>query len=185
MTIVIRPTKLEGVILIETRAFFDERGFFTESYNRRRYAENGMTDEFVQDNHSCSVRDVIRAFHYQDDSAPMAKLVRCVSGAILDVAVDLRVRSPTFAQWIAVELSYENRRQLMVPHGFGHGFLALSERADVVYKTTGYYTPTAEGAVAWDDADIGVNWPCAKPILSPRDRAAPTLREYRTRPAFT
>ena len=178
------PTRLLDVLVIETDSHQDERGFFLESYHKARYAEHGIKDEFVQDNHSGSRRGVLRGFHYQDDSAPMSKLVRCLSGEILDVAVDLRVGSPTFGRWAGVELSAANRRQVLVPHGFGHAFLTLTEDAEVLYKCTGFYSPAAEGTVAWNDPDIGVEWPIARPLLSPRDERGMSLRQYLQRPAF-
>jgi dTDP-4-dehydrorhamnose 3,5-epimerase len=178
------PTRLPDVLVIETDSFQDERGFFMESYHKARYAEHGIKEEFVQDNHSGSKRGVLRGFHYQDDSAPMGKLVRCLSGAILDVAADLRVGSPTFGRWAGVELSAGNRRQVLVPHGFGHAFLALTEDVEVLYKCSGFYSPAAEGTVAWDDPDLAVQWPLASPVLSPRDASAMSLREYLRRPAF-
>jgi dTDP-4-dehydrorhamnose 3,5-epimerase len=178
------PTRLPDVLVVETRCFQDERGFFIESYHRRRYAECGISDEFVQDNHSRSMRGVLRGIHFQDQHAPMGKLVRCLQGAILDVAVDLRVGSPTLGRWVAVELTADNKRQLMVPAGFGHAFLALTDDAEVFYKCTGYYTPSAEGGVAWNDPDIGVDWPTAAPILSRRDREQVSFQEYLRRPAF-
>jgi dTDP-4-dehydrorhamnose 3,5-epimerase len=122
--------------------------------------------------------------HYQDETAPMAKLVRCTSGAILDAVVDLRTGSPTFAKWITVELSSENMRQLMVPSGFAHGFLTLSERAEVQYKCTGYYTPSSEGTLSWSDPDVGIDWPTTKPVLSSRDQSGLGLRQYMVNPAF-
>lgn len=184
MGISVVPTHLPGVVVIETDVFNDERGFFIEAYHRQNYAGYGIEDEFVVDNHSRSRRGVLRGIHYQDESAPMGKLVRCVQGAILDVAVDLRVGSPTLGRWVAVELTPENRRQLMVPVGFGHAFLALSDGAEVLYKCTGYYTPSAEGGVAWNDPDIGIDWPIADPILSQRDQHQVSFREYLERPAF-
>lgn len=138
----------------------------------------------MQDNHSRSARGVLRGIHYQDMSAPMAKLVRCTAGTIFDVAVDLRVGSPSFGKWFGAELSLENMQQLLVPVGFGHAFLTLSETADVQYKCTGYYSPAAEGTVAWNDPDIGITWPLSNPTVSPRDRATRTLREYLRNPAF-
>jgi len=170
--------------LIEVDCHQDERGFLVESYHERRFAEHGIVEEFVQDNHSRSRVGVLRGFHYQDMTAPTAKLVRCSAGTILDVAVDLRANSPTFGRWYSLELSSENMRQLLIPIGFGHAFLALSEFADVQYKCTGYYSPSAEGAIAWNDPDIGVDWPVANPIVSRRDQAAPSLREYLRQPAF-
>jgi dTDP-4-dehydrorhamnose 3,5-epimerase len=184
MNIEVRPTVLPDVLVVDTECFEDERGFFMESYHRQRYVDRGIADQFVQDNHSRSRRDVLRGFHYQDESAPMAKLVRCIAGAIIDVAVDLRAGSPTLGRWVAVELTAGNRRQLLIPQGFGHAFLALSDVAEVIYKCTGYYSPAAEGGVVWNDPEIGVEWPIADPILSPRDRGQVSFREYLRRPAF-
>jgi len=177
-------TKLDGVVIVETDYFRDERGFFIENYHKQRYAEHGITDAFVQDNHSRSSRAVLRGIHYQDLSAPMAKLVRCTEGVIFDVAVDLRASSPTFGQWYALELSAENMHQIRIPSGFGHAFQALSENVQVHYKTTGYYTPASEGTIAWDDPDLAIDWPLGPPLLSDRDRHGITLRAYRTQPAF-
>jgi len=177
-------TKIPHVIVIDTDFFEDERGFFIESYHRDRYAQHGIYDEFVQDNHSGSGRGVLRGFHYQDDSAPMGKLVRCLFGEILAVAVDLRVGSPTFGEWVGVELTARNKRQLMVPQGFGHAFLTLSDGAEVLYKCTGYYTPAAEGTLAWNDPEINVDWPIAEPVLSSRDQNGMSLRQYLENPAF-
>ncbi|MCZ2110920.1 MAG: dTDP-4-dehydrorhamnose 3,5-epimerase [Dehalococcoidia bacterium] len=184
MDIHVTKTKLEGVVVIDTDFFRDERGMFMEVYHRERYTEHGIPDEMVQDNHSRSEKKVLRGFHYQDMTAPMGKLVRCTAGAILDVAVDLRVNSPTFGQWVAVELTAENMRQIWVPAGFGHAFATLSDSADVQYKCSGYYTPASEGTVAWDDPEIGVEWPFSDPILSARDKAGMSLNTYRERPAF-
>ncbi|HMO58952.1 MAG TPA: dTDP-4-dehydrorhamnose 3,5-epimerase [Roseiflexaceae bacterium] len=184
MGIRVIETDLSGVLLIETDYFRDERGFFIESYHRRRYVEHGIDCEFVQDNHSRSAAGVLRGIHYQDTSAPMDKLVRCTAGAILDVAVDLRVSSPTFGRWVAVELSAENMRQLLVPVGFGHAFLTLSQFAEVQYRCSGYYTPSAEGNIRWDDPDLAIEWPVREPQLSNRDRHAPSLKDYLQHPAF-
>lgn len=184
METVTRQTPLDGVIEIEIDFFRDERGFFVESYHRRRFASLGLPDEFVQDNHSRSAARVLRGLHYQDMTAPMGKLVRCTQGAIFDVAVDLRVGSPTFGHWHGVELTAENMKQLYVPAGFAHGFVTLSEAAEVQYKCTGYYTPSAEGNITWNDPDIGIQWPVAEPILSKRDSNAASLRQYQERPAF-
>lgn len=185
MEIRIVPTRLDGVVVVETAFVQDERGFFIETYHKRRYAEHGLDLEFVQDNHSRSGRGVLRGLHYQDMTAPMAKLVRCSAGAILDVAVDLRVGSPTFGQWTAVELTAANMKQLLTPVGFGHGFVTLSDYAEVQYKCSNYYAPPAEGAIAWDDPDLAIAWPVQAPILSQRDSAAMSLQEYLKNPAFT
>jgi dTDP-4-dehydrorhamnose 3,5-epimerase len=180
----VRPTALHGLVEIEAEVHRDDRGFFLESFNRRRFKELGIDEEFVQDNHSHSKKGVLRGLHYQDMSAPMGKLVRCTVGAILDVAVDLRVGSPTFGGWYAVELSETNWRQLFVPVGFGHGFLVLSDVADVEYKCTGYYNKAAEGVIAWNDPQIGIDWPERRPILSGRDAQGISLQEYMRKPAF-
>lgn len=185
MDITVTRSRLEGVLLVDTDFFRDERGFFIENYHRERFREHGLTAEFVQDNHSRSGKGVLRGMHYQDMTAPMGKLVRCTVGAVLDVAVDLRVGSPTFGEWVAEELSEENMRQLYCPPGFAHGFLTLSDTADVQYKCTGLYTPSSEGSVVWNDPEIGIQWPSATPVLSKKDSAAPSLAEYRVHPAFT
>jgi dTDP-4-dehydrorhamnose 3,5-epimerase len=155
-----------------------------ENYHRQRFIDAGIADDFVQDNHSRSGRGVLRGIHYQDMTAPMGKLVRCTNGRILDVAVDLRAGSPTFGKWFATELSHDGMRQLLVPVGFGHAFLTLSESADVQYKCTGYYSQAAEGTVRWNDPDLGIDWPIQDPIVSQKDAQAPTLRDYLARPAF-
>jgi dTDP-4-dehydrorhamnose 3,5-epimerase len=170
--------------VIEPEVYRDDRGFFFESYQKRRFTELGVTDEFVQDNHSRSTHGVLRGIHYQDGSAPMAKLVRCTLGRILDVAVDLRTGSPTFGRWSAAELRADNMRQLLVPVGFGHAFLTLSEVAEVQYKCSGYYTPAAEGAIVWNDPDLAIDWPIRDPVVSAKDRGALTLKAYARQPAF-
>jgi dTDP-4-dehydrorhamnose 3,5-epimerase len=184
MDIHVTPTKLDGVVIVDTDFFRDERGFFIEVYHKQRYAEHGLDYDFVQDNHSRSARGVLRGFHYQDMTAPVGKLVRCTVGAVLDVAVDLRVGSPTFSQWVGVELTADNMRQVMVPEGFGHAFVTLSDFAEVHYKCTGLYDPPSEGTVAWNDPDIGVEWPVANPVLSNRDQNGMSLKHYLERPAF-
>jgi len=186
MDIRVVRTRLDGVLIVDTDFVRDERGFFVETYHKRRYAEHGLDYDFVQDNHSRSGRGVLRGIHYQDLTAPMAKLVRCTLGRVFDVAVDLRVGSPAFGQWIGVELSAVNMKQLMVPVGFGHAFLTLSDEAEVQYKCTGYYTPSAEICVAWNDPDIGIEWPTsAPPSLSARDLKGISLKQYLQNPAFT
>ena len=178
------PTALNGVVIIEPQVFRDDRGFFLESYHHQRWSDLGITVNFVQDNHSRSQRGVLRGLHYQDMSAPMAKLVRCTRGGVFDVAVDLQVGSPTFGQWFGVELTEENNRQLFVPVGFAHGFVALSDVTDIQYKCSNFYTPPAEDAVLWNDPEIGVAWPVTDPILSQRDQRAISLQQYQERPAF-
>jgi len=165
-------SNLEGLFLIEPRVFGDDRGFFYESYNQRVFQEKtGLDVTFVQDNHSRSLRGVLRGLHYQMPPASQGKLVRCISGEVFDVAVDIRRQSPTYGQWAGFNLSAENRRQLWVPTGFAHGFLVLSEYAEFLYKTTDYYTPSLERCISWNDPDIGVAWPLAEPpILSGKDQ---------------
>jgi dTDP-4-dehydrorhamnose 3,5-epimerase len=184
MDIRVVATAIPEVVVIETEFRRDERGFFMESYHRQQYVAAGLDAELVQDNHSRSGKGVLRGIHYQGPPAAMVKLVRCTAGAILDVAVDLRVGSPTFGRWVAEELTAENMRQLWVPVGFGHAFLTLSEFAEVQYKCSAYYAPEVEGAVAWDDAELAIDWPNDRPMLSERDRRAMSLREYRERPVF-
>lgn len=168
-------TSLPGVFILEPHVFGDERGFFLESYNQRVMAEVGITDLFVQDNHSCSARNVLRGLHYQVKHA-QGKLVRVAEGEIIDVAVDLRRSSSTFGKWEAVRLSGENKRMLWIPCGFAHGFRVLSEKAHVLYKATDFYSPEDERTLAWNDAQLKVDWgfdsgnvPSA-PIVSTKDR---------------
>ncbi len=169
-------TALEGVRIIEPRVFEDRRGFFFESYNERAYAEHGIGDRWVQDNHSRSVRGVLRGLHYQAPPG-QAKLVRVVVGEVYDVAVDVRFGSPTFGQYVGVVLSAENRRQLYIPVGLAHGFCVLSETADFLYKVTSYYAPQDERGIRWDDPTLGIPWPVRDPILSDKDLALPFLRD--------
>ncbi len=172
----VTPTEIPGVLVLEPRVFADDRGAFFESFNARTFAEAvGATCQFVQDNQSTSRRHVLRGLHYQEPR-PQGKLVRAVAGTIFDVAADIRPDSPTFRRWVGVELSAENRRQLWVPPGLAHGFLVLSETAEVLYKTTDFYAPGCEKIVRWDDPTLAIRWPlAAAPVLSPRDAAAPPL----------
>lgn len=167
-------TEIPDLALLEVEAHGDERGFLAESYRASAWAELGVGAEFVQDNHSRSSQGILRGLHFQPGQA---KLVRCVRGAIWDVAVDLRPGSPTYRRWEGYELSDSNHRQLFVPDGFGHGFCVLSEMADVTYKLSAYYDPAIEAGVRWDDPEIGVEWPISEPQLSERDRNAPLLAE--------
>ena len=182
--ITLRETPLAGVVWIEPTVHADERGVFLETYHRETYRQAGIDLDFVQDNHSRSRQGVLRGFHYQDLSAPMAKLVRCPAGAVLDVVVDLQMGSPSFGRSFALELTGDNHRQLLVPVGFGHAFLTLSEQADVEYKCGGYYQPSAEHTIAWNDPEIAVAWPIQNPIVSAKDARGMTLADYRARPAF-
>ena len=170
-------TPLEGVRLIEPRAFGDERGFFLESFNARDFEAAGLPTAFVQDNHSRSARGVLRGLHYQIER-PQGKLVRVVSGAVFDVAVDLRRASPTFGRWWGAEISAANRRMLWVPPGFAHGFCVTSDSADFLYKCTELWAPEHERSLAWDDPALGIEWPLpggGPPTLAAKDAAAPTL----------
>jgi len=178
------PTPLEGVVIVDIDYFTDERGFFIESWHKRDFAAAGLDLEFVQEGHSSSTYRVLRGMHYQDMTAPMGKLLRCTVGRIFDVVVDLRVSSPTFNKWFAVELSADNKKQIYVPVGFAHGFATLSDVAEVQYKQTGFYTPSSEGSIAWNDPDIGIQWPITNPILSQRDQRAMSLKDYLKKPAF-
>ncbi len=150
-------TALAGVVIVEPTVFGDERGFFMESYSAREYAEGGIDAVFVQDNHSRSRRGVLRGLHYQWRQ-PQGKLVRVAAGSVLDVAVDIRTASPTFGQWVSVELSAGNKRQLYVPAGFAHGFLTLEDGTDFLYKCTDYYAPEYDAGIRWDDAQIAIDW---------------------------
>ena len=169
-------TQISDLVLLEATAHGDERGFLVESFREDLWAEHGVTGPFVQENHSRSGKDILRGLHFQTKPG-QAKLVRCVRGAIWDVAVDLRPGSPTYRRWEGHELSDENHRQLFVPVGFGHGFCVLSEVADVAYKLTTVYDPETEAGIRWDDPDVGVEWPVSDPQLSERDKTAPTLAE--------
>ena len=171
----VTPTALPDVLLIEPRVFGDERGFFYESYNRRALAEAGLTADFVQDNHSRSRRGVLRGLHYQIEHA-QGKLVRAVTGAVFDVAVDLRRSSPTFGQSVSVVLSAANKRMLWVPPGFAHGFVVVSEEAEFLYKTTDYWFPEHERTLLWNDPALGIAWPLADvPTLAAKDAAGKPL----------
>jgi dTDP-4-dehydrorhamnose 3,5-epimerase len=173
-------TSLPGVVILEPRVFADERGFFLESYNEKAFAELGIEERFVQDNHSSSQRNVLRGLHYQIRHA-QGKLVRAVEGEILDVAVDMRRSSPTFGGWEAVRLSGENKRMLWIPAGFAHGFRVISEKAQVLYKATAYYSPEHERTVAWNDPNLKIDWELeGEPIVSGKDQRGIALRDAET-----
>lgn len=166
-----QPTRIPDVILIKPRVFGDERGFFLESWQEKKFADAGIDARFVQDNHSRSARNTLRGLHYQTQMT-QGKLVRVTSGAAFDVAVDIRRSSKTFGQWVAVELSAVNRHMLWVPEGFAHGFLALSDNTEFVYKCTDYYAPEFERSIAWNDPDLAIPWPLGNgetPLLSGKD----------------
>jgi dTDP-4-dehydrorhamnose 3,5-epimerase len=171
----VETTALDGVLILTPRRFGDDRGWFSEVWNARAMAEAGVPADFVQDNHSMSrAKGTLRGLHFQAPPHAQAKLVRCGAGAIWDVAVDARRGSPTYGQWLGVELSAANGRQLFVPEGFLHGFSTLTEGAEVLYKCTDYYAPSADGSVAWDSASLGIDWRLdGAPELSAKDQSAP------------
>ncbi|MGA9377889.1 MAG: dTDP-4-dehydrorhamnose 3,5-epimerase [Phormidium sp.] len=171
-------TEIPEVLLIEPQVFGDSRGFFFESYNQRSFSEKtGVKLDFVQDNHSRSSKNVLRGLHYQIEQA-QGKLVRVVWGEIFDVAVDIRKSSPTFGQWVGYLLSAENKRQLWIPAGFAHGFLVVSEEAEVLYKATDYYAPQHERSILWNDPDLAIAWPLiSEPILSGKDQAGKLFKD--------
>ncbi|CCI14009.1 dTDP-4,deoxyrhamnose 3,5 epimerase [Microcystis aeruginosa PCC 9806] len=177
------PTEIPDVLIIEPQVYGDDRGFFLESFNQRDFREKtGVNTTFVQDNHSMSLKNVLRGLHYQIPN-PQGKLVRVVSGSVFDVAVDARQSSPTFGQWVSCVLSAENKRIFWVPEGFAHGFLVLSDRAEFLYKTTNYYYPQYEKTILWNDADLGIDWPLeTPPILSPKDQAGQPFKSVEVFP---
>jgi dTDP-4-dehydrorhamnose 3,5-epimerase len=166
------PTAIPDVLIVEPKVFTDARGFFYESFNKKAMQAAGITGDIVQDNHSRSTRNVLRGLHYQVRQ-PQGKLVRAVAGEIFDVAVDIRRRSPTFGKWVGMNLSSENRQMVWIPPGFAHGFLVLSEFAEVLYKTTDYWAPQFERTIAWNDRDLAITWPAGgeEPQLSAKDKA--------------
>jgi len=171
----VKQTRLDGVVIIEPKRFGDERGFFAETFQAKRYRDIGIDRPFVQDNFSHSQRGVLRGLHYQIQN-PQGKLVSVVQGEVYDVAVDIRVNSPTFGEWVGVSLSGENGRQLYVPPGFAHGFCVVSETADFTYKCTDYYNPAAERSILWNDPALAINWPVAAPSISDKDAPGSPLR---------
>jgi dTDP-4-dehydrorhamnose 3,5-epimerase len=176
-------TSLPGVLVLEPKVFTDERGYFMETYHAAQFRRLGIDANFVQDNHSRSARGVLRGLHYQEPNG-QGKLVRCTRGALYDVAVDIRVGSPTFGKWFGIELTDENKRMLWVSAGFAHGFCALTDNADLVYKCTEFYDAENDRCILWNDPDLGITWPIAKPLLSPKDAAAPRLKDARVLPRF-
>ncbi|MBI5095642.1 MAG: dTDP-4-dehydrorhamnose 3,5-epimerase [Candidatus Hydrogenedentes bacterium] len=175
MPVKFSPTELEGVSLVETLAIRDDRGYFSETYSKRMFGEAGFHEMFVQDNLSESSRGVLRGLHYQINPHAMGKLVRVLSGAVFDVAVDLRKGSPTFGEWVGRTLSAENRLAMWIPAGFAHGFIALDDRSLVLYKCTAIHTPDAERSLLYSDPQVGVEWPITPTLISEKDKAAPTL----------
>jgi dTDP-4-dehydrorhamnose 3,5-epimerase len=176
---IIETTSLPGVLVLTPPRFGDDRGFFSESWNRRSLAEQGIETNFVQDNHSLSTAPgTLRGLHFQTPPHAQAKLVRCGRGALYDVAVDIRHGSPTYGHWVGVDLSFENGRQLLIPAGFLHGFVTRQPETEIIYKCSDYYAPQCDAAVRFDDPDLGIDWGLkAPPILSDKDAAAPRLRD--------
>ena len=169
-------TDISDVYILEPAVFGDSRGWFMESWSDAKMRDAGLECDFVQDNHSYSAqKGVLRGIHFQKGDAAQAKLVRCAAGAVLDVAVDLRRGSPTYKKWVAVELSAENKRQLLIPRGFGHGFLTLTSDVEFLYKTDNLYNAAADRSIRWDDPELGIDWGADRPIISEKDAAAPFL----------
>ena len=178
MPITVLNTDIVDVKIIEPKVFGDDRGFFMESWNSKDFAQVASNINFVQDNHSRSKKGVVRGLHFQLPPHAQAKLVRCVYGRIFDVAVDIRKSSPTFGKWVGVELSAENKRQLWIPEGFAHGFVAISDFAEVFYKTNEYWHKESEGSIRWDDPTLNIQWPLdVNPCLSEKDAVAPFFKD--------
>lgn len=174
----VQKTILDGAYIIEPRSFGDNRGWFMESYSKRDMEAVGINIDFVQDNRSYSAKKgIIRGLHFQRNPMAQAKLITCIRGEILDVAVDLRKASPTYKQWISVELTAENRKELLIPKGFAHGFVTLSDDVEIMYKCDEFYSPEHDGGIRFDDPDIGVEWGVTDPILSEKDTNAPFLKD--------
>ena len=177
MPFIFKRLEIPDIILIEPKVFGDERGFFIETYKSSEFKANGITYDFVQDNHSRSQKGVLRGLHYQLQPMEQGKLVRCVRGRIWDVAVDIRKGSPWYGKWVAVELSEENKLMLWIPPGFAHGFVALEDGTEVIYKVTKEYAPELDRGIIWNDPDIGIKWPIENPILSEKDKNPPRLKD--------
>ncbi len=180
----ITQTKIADVLLVEPSVHTDKRGFFMETYHRDKFAKAGLDMTFVQDNHAKSVQHTLRGLHFQQ-KFPQGKLIRCLQGCIFDVAVDIRPDSGQFGQWVGVELTAENKKQLFIPSGFAHGYYVLSETAEITYKCTEVYHPDDEGGIIWNDPQIGIKWPENSPILSGKDKTLPTLADYSNVPAVS
>ena len=174
----VTKTALDGVLILEPKVFGDARGWFMETWSARKFEAAGLNFNFVQDNQSYSAhKGTLRGLHYQTAPFAQAKLVRCTRGKLLDVAVDIREGSETFAKWVAVELTAENKKQLLIPRGFAHAFLTLTDDVEIQYKADNFYAPTCDGNIRWDDSEIKIDWPFAPTILADKDAKAPTLRE--------
>jgi dTDP-4-dehydrorhamnose 3,5-epimerase len=175
----VHQTSISGALILEPKVFRDDRGFFLESYSERTFADVGIKETFVQDNHSSSTQGVLRGLHYQVQKA-QGKLVRVVTGEVLDVFVDLRRSSPTFGRWHAAKLSADNKLLAWIPAGLAHGFYVLSENADVIYKSTEFYYPELERTILWNDPDLGIDWGAQNPLLSPKDQRGTRFRDAET-----
>lgn len=175
----ITKTKLNGVLVIEPKIFGDHRGWFTETYNEENFKKAGIDTVFIQDNHSFSAtKGTLRGLHYQKDPKAQTKLVRCTKGSIFDVAIDIRKESPTYGEWYGLELSEENKKQLLVPKGFAHGFMTLTDDVEVQYKVDELYSPENDRGIIWNDPEIGIEWPInIQPVLSAKDEKAPLLKD--------
>lgn len=171
--------EIDGLVLVKPKAFGDNRGFFMESYKESEFVKNGIDTKFVQDNHSKSTKGVLRGLHYQVKPKAQAKLVRCVRGKIYDVAVDIRPNSKTFGKWVKVELSEENKHMLFIPRNFAHGFIVLSDEAELIYKTDNEYSVDNDRGLLWCDKEININWDFDSPILSEKDKIQPTLNDIK------
>lgn len=179
----VTPLEIPELLLVEPKVFGDDRGFFMELFHEKRYADAGIPGPFVQDNYSRSARGTLRGLHFQEPRG-QGKLVQVFAGSVYDVALDVRRGSPTFGQWVAVELSAENRRQLWIPPGFAHGFCVTSDTADFHYKCTTLYAPETERCIAWNDPDLAIPWPVSEPLLSPKDLRAPRLKDAPVLPSL-
>ena len=177
MSFEFQSLSIPAVILIKPQVFKDSRGFFIETYKFKDFAEAGIKEQFVQDNHSSSEKNVLRGLHYQINPNSQGKIIRCLCGSIYDVAVDIRKKSPTYGRWVAVELSAENKMMIYVPVGFAHGFLVTSDVAEIAYKCTSEYSSVSDRGIMWNDPCLAIKWPTSKPILSDKDSKHKTLAE--------
>ena len=174
-------TEIEGLLIIKPKVFEDSRGYFYESYNKERLREAGIDHEFVQDNQSLSSKGVLRGLHFQNPPYEQGKLIRVITGSVLDVAVDIRKNSPTYGRWLSAELSAVNKLMFWIPPGFAHGFVTLEDNTTFFYKCTGFYNYESEGAILWNDPDLNIDWKIKNPILSEKDKRCPVFRELESR----
>ena len=171
--------EIEGLVLIKPKVYYDNRGFFMETYSKKEFEEHGIKTEFVQDNHSWSIKNTLRGLHFQKEPYSQAKLIRCISGEILDVAVDIRKNKKTFGKHVKINLSAENKYMLFIPEGFAHGFLVLSDYAEIIYKVSKFYNKEYESGIIWNDPELAIEWPVKNPILSENDRSGPRFSEIK------